>query len=203
MNLFAPLLRFLPLLLMGLLTLGTYWMVQLTNPDDNYIQPKRHIPDYIMDQIVVTTLGPDGAAKYRVVGDKLTHYEDDATSEIDFPIARRFNPNKPATTIRSDKGFMDGDLTTIELVGNATLTRPAQTATSSQPGSARMFMSSSRFTILMNDDIVKTNQPVTLEQGLSVMTARDGAIFDNVHQKLIMNGQVRGRIESEKNRSTQ
>ena len=55
----------------------------------------------------------------------------------------------------------------------------------------------------MNDDIVKTNQPVTLEQGLSVMTARDGAIFDNVHQKLIMNGQVRGRIESEKKSSIQ
>jgi lipopolysaccharide export system protein LptC len=203
MDLFAPLLRFLPLLLMGLLTLGTYWMVQLTNPDSDNAQPKRHVPDYIMDQIVVTTLGPDGSARYRVVGDKLTHYEDDATSEIDFPIARRFNEGKPATTVRSDKGFMDGDLTTVELVGNATLTRPAQTATATQAGSARMFMSSSRFTILMNDDIVKTNQPVTLEQGLSVMTSRDGAIFDNVHQKLIMNGQVRGRIESEKKRSAQ
>jgi lipopolysaccharide export system protein LptC len=203
MDLFAPLLRFLPLLLMGLLTLGTYWMVQLTNPDSDNAPPKRHVPDYIMDQIVVTTLGPDGSARYRVVGDKLTHYEDDATSEIDFPIARRFNEGKPATTVRSDKGFMDGDLTTVELVGNATLTRPAQPATATQAGSARMFMSSSRFTILMNDDIVKTNQPVTLEQGLSVMTSRDGAIFDNVHQKLIMNGQVRGRIESEKKRSAQ
>ena len=203
MNLFAPLLRFLPLILMGLLTLGTYWMVQLTNPDGENAQPKRHVPDYIMDQIVVTTLGPDGSARYRVVGDKLTHYEDDATSEIDFPIARRFNVDKPATTVRSDKGFMDGDITTIELVGNATLTRPAQAATANQAGSARMFMSSSRFTVLMNEDIVKTNQPVTLEQGLSVMTARDGAIFDNVHQKLIMTGQVRGRIESEKKSSTQ
>jgi lipopolysaccharide export system protein LptC len=203
MDLFAPLLRFLPILLMGLLTLGTYWMVQLTNPDSDNIQPKRHIPDYIMDQIVVTTLGPDGSTRYRVVGDKLTHYEDDASSEINLPIARRFNTDKPATTVRSDKGFLNGDLTILELVGNATLIRPAQPATAKQAGSARMFMSSSRFTILMNDDIVKTNQPVTLEQGLSVMTARDGAIFDNVHQKLIMNGQVRGRIESEKKSSIQ
>ncbi len=201
MQLLAPLLKFLPIFLMGLLTLGTYWMVQLSNPDSDNAQPKRHIPDYIMDQIVVTTLGPDGATRYRVVGDKLTHYEDDATSEIDFPIARRFNADKPATTVRSDKGFLDGDLTVIDLVGNATLTRPAQPATATQAGSARMFMSSSRFTILMNEDIVKTNQPVILEQGLSVMSSKEGAIFDNVNQKLVMIGQVKGRIESEKKRA--
>jgi lipopolysaccharide export system protein LptC len=55
----------------------------------------------------------------------------------------------------------------------------------------------------MNEDIVKTNQPVTLEQGLSVMNSQDGAIFDNVNQKLIMTGQVKGRIESEQKRQAQ
>jgi lipopolysaccharide export system protein LptC len=66
-----------------------------------------------------------------------------------------------------------------------------------------MFMKSSKFTVLMNEDIVKTNQPVTLEQGLSVMNSQDGAIFDNVNQKLIMTGQVKGRIESEQKRQAQ
>jgi lipopolysaccharide export system protein LptC len=88
-------------------------------------------------------------------------------------------------------------MSVLQLVGNATLTRPAQPATATQAGSARMFMSSSRFTVLMNEDIVKTNQPVNLEQGLSIMTSQEGAIFDNVHQKLTMIGQVKGRIESE------
>jgi lipopolysaccharide export system protein LptC len=58
-------------------------------------------------------------------------------------------------------------------------------------------MSSSKFTVLMNEDIVKTNRPVNLEQGLSIMTSQEGAVFDNVHQKLTMIGQVKGRIESE------
>jgi lipopolysaccharide export system protein LptC len=64
-------------------------------------------------------------------------------------------------------------------------------------------MSSTKFTVLMNEDIVKTNQPVTLEQGLSVMNSQDGAIFDNVNQKLIMIGQVKGRIESEQKSQAQ
>ena len=197
MNFIALVLKFLPMFLMALLTLGTYWMVQTSTPNLDDAKQKRHVPDYIMDKIVVTTLGPEGNTKFRVVGQKLTHYEDDASSEIDLPIARRFHETKPAITVRSDKGFMDGDMTILQLVGNATLTRPAQPATATQAGTARMFMSSSRFTVLMNEDIVKTNQPVNLEQGLSIMTSQEGAIFDNVHQKLTMIGQVKGRIESE------
>jgi lipopolysaccharide export system protein LptC len=185
------------MLLMAFLTLGTYWMVQMNEPNLDTEKQKRHVPDYIMDGIVVTTLGPQGNTKFRVVGQKLIHYEDDASSEIDWPIARRFHETKPAITVKSDKGFLDGDMTVLDLVGNASLTRPAQAATATQAGSARLLMSSSKFTVLMNDDIVKTNRPVNLEQGQSIMTSQEGAIFDNVHQKLTMIGQVKGRIESE------
>lgn len=197
MGIMAQVLKFLPMLLMAILTLGTYWMVQMNEPNLDAEKQKRHVPDYIMDGIVVTTLGPEGNTKFRVVGQKLTHYEDDASSEIDWPIARRFHETKPPITVKSDKGFLDGDMTILDLVGNASLTRPAQPASANQAGSARLFMSSSKFTVLMNEDIVKTNRPVNLEQGLSIMTSQEGAIFDNVHQKLTMIGQVKGRIESE------
>jgi lipopolysaccharide export system protein LptC len=197
MGIMAQVLKFLPMLLMAFLTLGTYWMVQINEPNLDTEKQKRHVPDYIMDGIVVTTLGPQGNTKFRVVGQKLTHYEDDVSTEIDWPIARRFHETKPAITLKSDKGLLDGDMTVLDLVGNASLTRPAQAATATQTGSARLFMSSSKFTVLMNEDIVKTNRPVNLEQGLSIMTSQEGAVFDNVHQKLTMIGQVKGRIESE------
>jgi lipopolysaccharide export system protein LptC len=197
MGIMVQLLKFLPMLLMAVLTLGTYWMVQMNEPNLNTEKQKRHVPDYIMEGVVVTTLGPEGNTKFRVVGQKLIRYEDDASSEIDWPIARRFHESKPPITVKSDKGFMDGDMTILDLVGNASLTRPAQAATATQAGSARLLMTSSKFTVLMNEDIVKTNRPVNLEQGLSIMTSQEGAIFDNVNQKLTMIGQVRGRIESE------
>ena len=164
MGLMASVLKFLPLFLMGLLTLGTYWLVQINTPDIEIAKNKRHVPDYIMDGIVVTTLGPEGNALYRVVGQKLIHYEDDASSEIFQPIARRFHATKPPITVRSDKGFLNGDMTILDMVGNANLTRPAQVATGTQAGSARLFMSSNKFTVLMNEDIVKTTLPVILEQ---------------------------------------
>ena len=202
MGIMAQVLKFLPMLLMAILTLGTYWMVQMNEPNLDTEKQKRHVPDYIMDGIVVNTLGPEGNTKFRVVGQKLTHYEDDASSEIDWPIARRFHATKPPITVKADKGFLDGDMTVLDLVGNASLTRPAQPATPTQAGSARLLMSSSKFTVLMNEDIVKTNRPVNLEQGLSIMTSQECAVFDNVHQKLTMIGQVKGRIESESKGNT-
>jgi len=58
-------------------------------------------------------------------------------------------------------------------------------------------MNSEKFKIFLNDDVIKTSLPVVLEQGQSVMTSQEGAVFDNVTQKLTMIGQVRGRLESE------
>ena len=197
MNVFSSILRLMPLLLMGLLTLSTYWMIKITTTENSSDRPKKHVPDYIVDHVIITTLNANGDAKYRIIGDRLTHYEDDASAVMDGPIARRFNSDKPATTVRSDKALMNGDMSVLDLEGNATLIRPAQPAKGDQAGSARLFMSSSRFTILLNDDVVKTNRPVILEQGQSIMTSQEGASFDNVTQKLTMIGQVRGRIETE------
>jgi lipopolysaccharide export system protein LptC len=197
MNYISTILKFLPLALMGILTLGTYWMVQLNTPDTLPNKLKRHVPDYTLEEVTITTLGQSGETKYRIIGNKLTHFEDDASSELTNPIARRFHPTKPPTTVRSDIGLMNGEMSILKLDGNATLTRPAQPASQSEPGSARLFMSSASFTILLNEDIVKTNLPVVLEQGLSVMTSEEGAVFDNVHQQLTMVGKVRGRIESD------
>lgn len=105
MNFIALVLKFLPMFLMGLLTLGTYWMVQMSTPNLDAAKQKRHVPDYTMDKIVVTTLGPEGNTKFRVVGEKLIHYEDDASSEIDWPIARRFHETKPAITVDQIKAL--------------------------------------------------------------------------------------------------
>jgi lipopolysaccharide export system protein LptC len=58
-----------------------------------------------------------------------------------------------------------------------------------------MLASSSYFKVLINDDIMETNRPVTLEQGMSIMNSTDGGTFDNIQQSMTLSGQVKGRIE--------
>lgn len=191
------LLRLMPLILMGALTLMTFWLVQKnTPPESSTLERVRlHEPDYIIKDGTLSALNELGATKYRILGNKVTHYDDDASIDIDVPRMRLFQPEKAPVTVKSNTGHLDGDLTVLELFDNASIYRPAQAATASEPATLRMLASSSYFKVLINDDIVETNRPITLEQGMSVMHSTEGGTFDNIQQSMTLSGQVKGRIE--------
>ena len=191
------LLRLTPLLLMGLLTLSTFWLVQKnTPPEKSALERVRlHEPDYTIQNGALSALNELGATKYRVLGNKVTHYDDDASIDILAPRMRLFQLNKAPVTVKSDTGHLDGDLTILDLFDNATIFRPAQEASASGPATLRMLASSTYFKVLINDDIIQTNRPVTLEQGMSTMHSTEGGIFNNVQQSMSLIGKVKGRIE--------
>ena len=191
------LLRLMPLILMGLLTLVTFWLVRKNTPPEHSMleRVRLHEPDYIIQNGTLSALNDQGNTKYRLLGNKVTHYDDDASIDIDLPRMRLFQPDKPPVTVKSNTGHLDGDLTILELFDNASIYRPPQPATATEPATLRMLASSSYFKVLINDDIVQTDKPITLEQGMSVMHSTDGGTFDNIQQSMTLSGQVKGRIE--------
>jgi lipopolysaccharide export system protein LptC len=58
-----------------------------------------------------------------------------------------------------------------------------------------MLASSSYFKVLINDDVIESNRPITLEQGMSIMHSTEGGVFNNVEQSMKLSGDVKGRIE--------
>lgn len=191
------LLRLMPLILMGGLTLATFWMVQKNQPAEKSMleRVRLHEPDYIITNGALSALNEMGSTKYRVLGNKVTHYDDDASIDIEVPRMRLFQPNKAPVTVKADTGYLDGDLTILDLIGNASIFRPAQAATATEPASPRMMATSSYYKVLINDDIIETDKPITLQQGMSVMQSTDGGIFNNIEQSMTLSGQVKGRIE--------
>ena len=191
------LLRLMPLILMGTLTLVTFWLVQkVTPPEKSSLERVRlHEPDYIINDGALSALNEFGNTKYRILGKKVTHYDDDASMDILTPRMRFFQLDKAPVTVKSDAGHLDGDLTILDLIDNASIFRPAQAATASQAATLRMLASSTYFKVLINDDIIETNRPITLEQGMSIMHSNEGGKFNNVEQSMTLSGQVKGRIE--------
>ena len=191
------LLRLMPLILMGTLTLLTFWLVQkVTPPEKSSLERVRlHEPDYTITNGALSALNEMGNTKYRVLGNKVIHYDDDASIDILTPRIRLFQLDKAPTTVKSDTGHLDGDLTILDLIDNASIFRPAQAATSSQAATLRMLASSTYFKVLINDDIIETNKPITLEQGISIMQSTEGGKFNNIEQSMTLLGQVKGRIE--------
>ncbi|QWD68182.1 LPS export ABC transporter periplasmic protein LptC [Polynucleobacter sp. VK25] len=191
------LLRLMPLILMGTLTLTTFWLVQKnTPPEKSPLERARlHEPDYTIKNGALSALNEFGNTKYRILGVKVTHYDDDASIDILTPRMRLFQPEKAPVTVKSDTGHLDGDLTILDLNDNASIFRPAQAASESQPATLRMLASSSYFKVLINDDVIETDRPITLEQGMSIMHSTEGGVFNNIEQSMVLSGQVKGRIE--------
>ena len=191
------LLRLMPLILMSALTLATFWLVRKnTPPEKSALERVRlHEPDYTINDGALSALNELGNTKYRILGKQVTHYDDDASIDILTPRMRLFQLDKAPVTVKSDTGHLDGDLTVLDLIDNASIFRPAQAATATEPATLRMLASSSYFKVLINDDIIETDKPITLEQGMSVMNSTEGGISDNVQQSMTLSGQVKGRIE--------
>ena len=188
-----------PLALMLGLTLATYWLVEKNSPSIlPAIAPVRlHVPDYTITNGVLSTLNELGETKNRVIGKQLIHYEDDATIDIKAPRMRSFQPPKVPISVQADIGHLDGDISILDLSGNAEILRPAQPALENQKAAPQMIALSDYFQVLINDDLINTRYPLTLEQGLSILTSNEGGSFDNVTQTMTLFGKVKGRIERE------
>ena len=197
LGLWRTLLRLMPLILMGALTLTTFWLVKKnTPPEKSAVERVRlHEPDYTITNGTLSALNELGLTKYRVLGKEVIHYDDDASIDIDAPRMRLFQAGKSPITVKADKGHLDGDLTILDLMKNAEIFRPPQMASNTEPARPRMLARSSYFKVLINDDVIETNKPVTLEQGASIMQSTDGGIFSNVEQGMTLVGKVKGRIE--------
>ena len=191
------LLRLMPLILMGALTLATFWLVRKnTPPEKSALERVRlHEPDYTITNGALSALNEIGSTKYRILGKKVIHYDDDASIDIETPRIRLFPPEKSPVTVKAYKGHLDGDLTILDLIDNAEIFRPPQTASATEPARPRMLARSSYFKVLINDDIIQTNKPIRLEQGVSVMNSTEGGVFNNIEQSMMLSGQVKGRIE--------
>ena len=112
---------YLPIVLMGLLSLGTYWLVQST-PVPGLPAPEqaaRHEPDYFMKNFSVRTFQETGRLKSEVFGAAARHYPDTDTLEIDAVRIRSFDAQGRLTTSTASRAITDGGGSEVQLFGKA------------------------------------------------------------------------------------
>jgi lipopolysaccharide export system protein LptC len=179
---------------MGGLALLSYWLLKINTPEEPPIieKVKAHIPDYSFQNFKVTALNELGQTKYRLIGQTMIHYEDDSSIDISKPKLRFFTPNSPPLTIVGNTGHLNGDLSILELFEKAEIFRPREVDGSNVVINPALRATSNYFKVLINDDIIQTNLPVKLERGDSVVTASQGLEFDNIQQRTILLGSVKG-----------
>ena len=181
---------YLPVLLMGLLALGTYWLARST-PSAAAAQEQRkvsHDPDYFMRRFSVKTFDATGRLKSEVFGIEARHYPDTDTLEIDKPRIRSFNQAGELTVATAQRAITNADGSEAQLIGDAVVTREGDTAAGGDP---RMEFRGEFLHVFSNTERVKSHKPVTLIRGTDQFTA-ETLDYDNLDRVMNLQGRVRG-----------
>lgn len=185
---------YLPIILMGLMALGTYWLARnmpmLAPPEP--ARPPTHDPDYSMNRFSVKTFDPTGRIKSEVFGAQARHYPDTDTLEIDQPRIRSFNARAELTVATARSALSNADGSEVQLIGDAVVTRQASTDKLGHTRPRLEFRGEFLHAFLATERL-KSHKPVQITRGETRMIA-DSLDYDNVEQIMELRGRVRGTL---------
>lgn len=187
---------YLPIFLMGLMAMSTYWLVRNTpvTGEAELEAAPRHVPDYFMHDFSVRVFGPDGKLKSEMLGVKGRHYPDTDTLEIDQPRIRMLGPEGRLTTATAKRGLVNSDGSEAQLFDQAVVVREA----SKSPQGVlipRREIQSDFLHLFANTEQVRSHLPVVLVRGGGDRFTADGMDYDNLDRVMHLKGRVRGTLQ--------
>ena len=176
---------YLPLVVMALLALGTWWLVENTPVADGpgVAAPPRHEPDYTMRQFTVLRYARDGSLRTQIEGDVALHFPDTDTLEIENPRIRAVAPDGSVTLASARRALANGDGSEVQLLGDAHVVRPAH-GKDEQIEFRGEFLHAFR-----NVEKLRSHLPVVVTQGQSVVRA-GGMEYDNLARVVDLKGRT-------------
>lgn len=101
-------LLYFPLIIMGLLASGTYWLVRTTPASGTATPPRpvRHEVDYFLNDFSVKTFDATGRIRNELRGTKAQHFADSEWLEVEGVELRHFDEQGQLTTASADKGLI-------------------------------------------------------------------------------------------------
>jgi lipopolysaccharide export system protein LptC len=184
---------YLPLLLMALLALATWWLVQNTprigEPGEK--AAPRHEPDYLMQRFTMQRFGADGRLRVQLQGAQMRHYPDTDTYEIDGVTIRAEAADGRIMLATAQRALANGDATEVQLQGGA---RVVQGAEGSAPDGRPIQFESEFLHAFLATEQLRSHLPVRVLQGASEL--RVGSLeYDHLKRAARLGPPVRGRFE--------
>ncbi len=183
---------YLPIVMMGLLALGTYWLVRSTPVFEAPPPPAmvRKDPDYTMKNFSVRSFDVAGKLKSEVTGQLAKHFPDSDILEISLVRIRSFNDKGQLTLATSRRALTNADGSEVELMGDARVVRePAP----GQKASERLSFSGDQLIAYLKTEKMRSDKPVVLKRGQDEFTA-ESMTLDNTSQVVELRGRVRGTL---------
>lgn len=185
---------YLPVLTMGLLALGSYWILR-SAPEPQapaLLRPANHEPDYFMRGFSVRSHGTDGALLSELSGSQVHHYPDNDVIEIEQ--ARLLAINSSGYT-RAEARLLstDGQQSQYLLEGAVTVERHGS-ADKAGPASS-MHFAGEQLRVYAGGQRIASDLPVELTRNGNRATAQT-LRYDNSTRVAELQGRVRAQLSA-------
>lgn len=184
----------LPLALMSVLALGSYWLVR-TTPEvvaPTVALAPVNAPDYFMENFSIKSFDQDGSLHAEVLGAVARHFPDAQWTEVEAIALRAQDAQGRLSNASANRGLTNEDASEVQLIGKALVVREAQSG--KQPGaSPRMEFRGEFLHVFAKAERVKSHLSVELRHGAHRFTA-DSLDYDNVTQVVQLTGRVHATL---------
>jgi lipopolysaccharide export system protein LptC len=185
---------YLPIMLMGVLAMGSWWLSRNTPAvaAEQIAKPPKHEPDYMLTKFVTHSFDKHGQLISELRGEKARHYPDTDVLEIDGVVTRSFK-DKRIVTSSANRAYSNGDGSEVQLVGEALVVREAQKDASGKLAVTRLEIRSEFLHAFDHTQILKTHKPATIVRGDDKFSA-DSLVYDHVQGIAEMTGRVKATL---------
>lgn len=181
---------YLPILLMVVLALATWWLVRQAPQPMEVPKPKelRHVADYAMRGALLQSFDSSGRMRAQIEGDQIRHFPDTDTLEVDAVRLRSQAEDGSVVTAVARRAQAKADGSQVQLLGGASATSEGTS------GREPLRIESEFLQVDVDLRRVKSHLPVTFFQGASVVRA-GGFEHDDKTQVTQLLGPVRATLQ--------
>jgi lipopolysaccharide export system protein LptC len=180
---------YLPLIILGLLASGSWWLVRSMPPlsQAEAHKPVRQDPDYRLNDFSIKLFNAQGQMTRELTGKEAQHLP--ATKDLHIKEVRIFAENEMGgrMTAQAQWGIASDDGSKVTLEGQAQAIKP------SQADSPQVELRGERLVALPDEERVLSDEPVRIIRGRDVFTANT-MDFNSKTGEYAMQGRVRGSL---------
>ncbi len=176
---------YLPLLMMAVLAMATWWLLKNSPgaPEAATTARVSDEPDYTMEQFAVERFDATGRLKLRIEGARLRHFPATDRIEVEAAQIRAIAPDGRVTLAHAQRALGTGDGSELQLLGGAEVS-------STDANGAPLVMRGEFLHAFFVTERVKSHLPVWVQSGPSELRAA-GLDYDHAARRLELQGPLR------------
>ena len=157
----------------------------------------RHDPDIVAEGVRVLKLDPEGRPLQSLSARRAEHFMDDQTTDfIDVELLET-RAGRPPVSVTAGVATLTGDRENVYFKDHVRAVRAATPATATEPASGPLTITSEYLHVLPNQEIVRTDKPVTITDPRGIINAT-GMEADSRAKTIKFKSGVSGHMEPRK-----